>query len=117
MKGMRKDSFKFLTAYLNNASPTGFETPGQKLWLEYIRPYIDEHFCDTYGTAVGVINPGSDYKVVIEAHADEISWFVHHVSKEGYIYVRRNGGSDHQMAPSMKKLGGGQREPHFPARQ
>lgn len=102
MKGMRKKSFEFLEQYLNNASPTGFETPGQKLWLDYLKPYIDEHFCDTYGTAVGVINPGSDYKVVIEAHADEISWFVNYINKDGYIYVRRNGGSDHQIAPSMR---------------
>jgi putative aminopeptidase FrvX len=40
--------------------------------------------------------------VVIEAHADEISWFVNYITEEGYIYVRRNGGSDHQIAPSMR---------------
>jgi putative aminopeptidase FrvX len=40
--------------------------------------------------------------VVIEAHADEISWFVNYITDEGYIYVRRNGGSDHQIAPSMR---------------
>lgn len=102
MTGMRKESFAFLEKYLNNASPTGFETPGQQLWLDYLKPYIDDYFADTYGTAVGVINPGKDYKVVIEAHADEISWFVNHITKEGYIYVRRNGGSDHQIAPSMR---------------
>ncbi|HVA99611.1 MAG TPA: M42 family metallopeptidase [Bacteroidia bacterium] len=92
----------FLEKYLNNASPTGFETEGQKLWLSYISPYIDEHFVDTYGTAVGVINPKAEYKVVIEAHADEISWFVHYITKDGFIYVRRNGGSDHQIAPSKR---------------
>lgn len=57
---------------------------------------------DVYGTAVGVINPKGQYKVVIEAHADEISWFVNYITEEGYIYVRRNGGSDHQIAPSMR---------------
>lgn len=95
-------STKFLYEYLNNPSPTGFESSGQKIWLNYIRPYIDEYFVDTYGTAVGVINPQADYKVVIEAHADEISWFVHYITKEGFIYPRRNGGSDHQIAPSMR---------------
>ena len=39
---------------------------------------------------------------MIEAHADEISWFVNYITDEGYIYVRRNGGSDHQIAPSMR---------------
>lgn len=97
-----KDAQKFLEKYLNNPSPTGFESAGQKLWLEYIRPHIDEYFTDSYGTAVGVINPKAEYKVVIEAHADEISWFVHYITKDGFIYLKRNGGSDHMIAPSKR---------------
>jgi len=95
-------SLAFLERYLNNPSPTGFESEGQKLWLSYLKPYIDDYFVDPYGTAVGVINPSAKYKVVIEAHADEISWFVHYITKEGFIYVRRNGGSDHVIAPSKR---------------
>lgn len=93
---------EFLVKYLNNASPTGFETSGQQIWLDYIKPYTDVYFTDNYGTAVAVINPEAEYKVVIEAHADEISWFVNYITDEGYIYVIRNGGSDHQIAPSMR---------------
>lgn len=99
---MNNQSEKFLKAYLNNASPTGFESSGQQIWLDYVKPYTDTFFTDKYGTAVGVINPEADYKVVIEAHADEISWFVNYISEEGYIYVIRNGGSDHQIAPSKR---------------
>ena len=99
---MNEKSLKFLESYINNASPTGFESSGQQLWLNYIKPFVNESFTDTYGTAVGVINPGKDYRVVIEAHADEISWFVNYITDDGYIYVRRNGGSDHQIAPSMR---------------
>ena len=93
---------EFLVKYLNNASPTGFESSGQQIWLDYMKPYVDEYFTDNYGTAVGVINPEAEYKVVIEAHADEISWFVNYISDDGYIYVIRNGGSDHQIAPSKR---------------
>ncbi len=99
---LNKASENFLEAYLNNASPTGFESSGQQLWLDYIRPYIDDHIIDTYGTVVGVVNPDAPYKVVIEAHADEISYFVHYITADGYIYLRRNGGSDHQIAPSKR---------------
>ena len=95
-------SFDFLEKYLNNPSPTGFESEGQKMWLNYIKPYIDTHIVDTYGTVVGVINPEHKYKVVIEAHADEISWFVNYITKDGFIYLIRNGGSDHQIAPSKR---------------
>jgi len=101
-KAITKESKEFLEKYLNNAAPTGFESPGQKMWLDYIKPYIDDYMVDNYGTVVGVINPEAKYKVVIEAHADEIAWFVHYITDEGFIYVRRNGGSDHMIAPSKR---------------
>lgn len=101
---LNKASYDFLRNYINNASPVGFESNGQKLWMEYIRPYVDDMFTDPYGTAVGVINPKAPFKVVIEAHADEISWFVNYISPEGLLYLKRNGGVDHQIAPSMRVL-------------
>ena len=97
---LNDEALKFLEDYLNNASPTGYEAQGQQIWMNYLRPYVDEFITDTYGTAVGVINPKSEYKVVIEAHSDEISWYVNYISDNGLIYVIRNGGSDHQIAPS-----------------
>ncbi len=99
-KILNKKSLDFLEKYLNNAAPTGYEWDGQKLWMNYLKPYVDEFITDTYGTAVGVINPKAEYKVVIEGHADEISWYVNYISDNGLIYVIRNGGSDHQIAPS-----------------
>lgn len=101
-KIITKKSEQFLENYLNNASPTGFETSGQQMWLDYLKPYIDEYITDAYGSVAGIINPGQPYKVVIEAHADEISWFVHYITKDGFIYLRRNGGSDHMIAPSKR---------------
>jgi len=97
---LNKKSLEFLEKYLNNAAPTGYEWEGQKIWMDYLKPYVDEFITDTYGTAVGVINPDAKYKVVIEGHADEISWYVNYISDNGLIYVIRNGGSDHQIAPS-----------------
>ncbi|MBZ9626826.1 M42 family metallopeptidase [Psychroflexus sp. CAK57W] len=99
---MNDNSLNFLEKYLNNAAPTGYEWEGQKLWMEYLKPYVDEFITDTYGTAVGVINPDADFKVVIEGHADEISWYVNYITDEGLIYVIRNGGSDHQIATSKR---------------
>jgi putative aminopeptidase FrvX len=99
---MDKKDKKFLTEYLNNASPTGFESSGQKIWLDFMKPYSDEYISDAYGSVAAIINPGKDFKVVIEAHADEISWFVKYISDDGYLYVTRNGGSDHMIAPSMR---------------
>lgn len=91
---------EFLKRYIDTPSPTGFEAGGLGLWIDYVKPCVDRVFTDVYGTAVGVINPEKQYKVVIEGHADEISWFVNYISPEGLIYVVRNGGSDHITAPS-----------------
>src|SRR4051795_7398811 len=97
-------SHNFLRNYLNNPSPVGFEVSGQRLWLEYIGPFIDEKIVDPYGTVAGIINPNQPFKVVIEAHADEISWFVNYITDNGLIYLRKNGGVDHQVAPSKRVI-------------
>ncbi len=97
---LNKSSINFLEKYLNNSAPTGYEWTGQKLWMDYLKPYVDEFITDNYGSAVGVINPKAKYRVVIEGHADEISWYVNFITDDGLIYVIRNGGSDHQIAPS-----------------
>jgi len=99
-KIINEKSLEFLEKYLNNPSPTGYEWEGQKIWMDYVKQYVDEFITDTYGTAVGVINPDAKYRVVIEGHSDEISWYVNYITDEGLLYVIRNGGSDHQIAPS-----------------
>ena len=99
---LTNESLQFLETYLNNASPTGYEVNGQKIWMHYLTPYVDSFITDTYGSAVGVINADAEFKVVIEGHADEISWYVNYITDNGLIYVIRNGGSDHQIAPSKR---------------
>ncbi len=95
-----KKSLAFFEKYLNNASPTGYEWEGQKLWMNYLKPYVDTFITDAYGSAVGILNPDAPYRVVIEGHSDEISWYVNYITDNGLLYVIRNGGSDHQIAPS-----------------
>ena len=72
---LTEQSYEFLKNYINNPSPTGFESGGQKLWMEYIKPFVDTIFTDPYGTAVGVINPTAPFKVVIEARQARVGEF------------------------------------------
>jgi putative aminopeptidase FrvX len=108
---LTEKSHQFLRNYLNTPSPVGFESAGQKVWLEYLKPYIDSHLVDSYGTVVGVTNADAAFKVVIEAHADEISWFVNYINGEGLIYLKRNGGVDHQIAPAQRVFIHGKKGP------
>lgn len=92
----------FLRSYINNPSPTGHEAAGQKIWLDYIKQYVDDHIIDNYGSVAAIINPAAPYRVVIEAHADEIGWAVQFITEDGFVYVGRIGGSDHIIAPSKR---------------
>lgn len=97
---LSKASMQFFEELINTPSPTWFEYKGQKVWMDYIKPYVDKIETDSYGSAVAIINPDAKFKVVIEAHCDEISWFVNYIGDDGIIYVIRNGWSDHLIAPS-----------------
>ena len=96
---------EFLVSYLNSNGPVGFEYElgTQKIWMDYISEFVEKVELDNYGTAYAITgNMDSDFKVVIEAHCDEISWFVNHIDSKGYIKVIKNGGSDATIAPSMR---------------
>ncbi|MFN5480248.1 MAG: M42 family peptidase, partial [Chitinophagaceae bacterium] len=108
---LTNDSYAFLKKYINTPSPTGFESGGQKLWIDYIKSHVDQIMTDPYGSAAGIINPDHPFKVVLEAHADEISWFVKYISDSGLIYLKRNGGVDHQIAPGKRVIVHGKKGP------
>ena len=46
-------SLSFFEKYINNPSPTGFEWTGQQMWLDYLKPYIDEYYVDNYWYCCG----------------------------------------------------------------
>ena len=91
---MRTESFEFLQELLTAASPSGWESAGQKVWCAYARQVADEVHTDAYGNAVAVLNPGGSPKVLLDGHIDEIGLIVKHIDDKGYIYVQQNGGVD-----------------------
>ena len=96
---------KFLKRYLNSVSPVSheYEFGGQKEWIKYISEYVDTVEIDTYGSVIAIAgNMNSDYKVIIEAHADEIAWCVRSITSDGYLKVIPYGGSDKMITPSMR---------------
>lgn len=100
---MKQTSKKFLKDYLNAFAPVAQESEGQGIWMDYINQYTDSVELDAYGTAVAKIEKidrTNPMKVVIEAHCDEIAWIITHIESDGYIRVKRHGGSDNMIAPS-----------------
>lgn len=101
----------FLTELLNTPSPTGFETAGQRVWADYVRPYVDGVEADTYGSVWAERSGGGGPRLMLEAHADEIGFMVQHVTEEGYLNIVPVGGSDRAImrARRVYVLAGGER--------
>lgn len=106
----KEQSRNFLEEYMNAYSPVAQEWEGQEIWSSYVKQFVDKMNCDNYGTVYGIIRSKAQdgkkesqrYRVVIEAHCDEIAWQVTHVDGNGIIHVTKCGGSDAAIAPSKK---------------
>ncbi|HSH93972.1 MAG TPA: M42 family metallopeptidase [Roseimicrobium sp.] len=99
---MRAESLSFLETLVNTPSPSGHEAKGQRVWLNYVREYAEETFTDSYGNAVAVLNKGGSPRVMLAAHADEISMVVNYIDADGFIYVRKLGGIDAAITKAQR---------------
>jgi len=91
---MRKESLEFLRKLLTSPTPSGFESPGQKVWCEYARTFADKVSTDAYGNAVAVLNAKGGPKIMLDGHVDELGLMVKHIDEKGFIYFQRIGGVD-----------------------
>jgi len=101
---MRDESVQFLEKLVNTPSPSGHEARGQRVWLDYVTPFADETFSDAYGNTVAVLNKGGSPRLMLAAHADEISMVVNFINKEGFVYVRKMGGIDPAITKAQRVL-------------
>lgn len=87
----------FLDDLLTTPSPSGFESPGQRVWVNYVEEFADEVKVDEYGNAVAVLN-GTDTEILVSGHADEIGFIVTEVTEDGFLRISRIGGSDRTVS-------------------
>jgi endoglucanase len=99
---MRDESLQFLERLVNTPSPSGHEARGQRVWLDYVKPFADETFSDAYGNTVAVLNKGGSPRLMLAAHADEISMSVNYIDSNGFIYVRKVGGVDPAITKAQR---------------
>ena len=114
-----KSEIKFLTEYVGTPSPSGYEMElgGQKVWIDYVKQFCDKVEVDNYGNAyayynsvkhstygegVGYIKNENVKTVLLDAHGDEIGFYVFDITKEGFIKIGCIGGSDITIAPSSR---------------
>ncbi|MDR0532588.1 MAG: M20/M25/M40 family metallo-hydrolase [Verrucomicrobiales bacterium] len=98
------NGWEFLQELLSIHGPSGWETPVQRRWLDYVREYAEEIGTDAYGNAFAVLNPDAEKRVLVVGHADEIGYQIQYISNEGFLYVGRIGGTDVGMARGQRVL-------------
>ncbi|CQH58659.1 peptidase M42 family protein [Halobacterium hubeiense] len=86
----------FLRRLLDAPSPSGFETAGQRVWVDYVEAFADEVRTDAYGNAVAVYD-GGDTEVAFTGHADELGFVVTAITDDGFLRVRPLGGVDRSV--------------------
>jgi len=94
MKGRQR---AFLDDLLGTASPSGFEAPTQRVWLDYVGESADEVHTDEYGNAVAVYEGGGP-DLAFAGHADEIGFIIAGVTDEGYVRIAPIGGADRTVS-------------------
>jgi endoglucanase len=99
---MRAESLDFLRTLLNTPSPSGFETRGQRVWLDYVSRFAEATETDAYGNGVAWFNKGGSPRLMLAAHADEIAMTVNFINEQGFIYVRKVGGIDPAITKAQR---------------
>ncbi|MFD1515256.1 M20/M25/M40 family metallo-hydrolase [Halomarina rubra] len=84
----------FLDELLTTASPSGFETPATRVWVDYVSAFADDVSVDAYGNAVATVEGSGAGEVAFGGHADEIGFMVRDVDEDGFLSLTRIGGSD-----------------------
>jgi putative aminopeptidase FrvX len=100
---MNSKAKEFLFRLLNTPSPAGFESEGQRIWMNYTGPFADSIENDAYGNAWATLaGSGSTVRIMLEAHADEIGFMIQNITEDGFLYVVRIGGTDRAIARSKR---------------
>ncbi len=99
---MNKRSLQFLETLVNTPSPSGHESRGLRVWMDYVSQYADETYSDAYGNCVAVLNKGGGPRLMLAGHADEIGMTVNYIDDNGYVYVRRLGGTNPAITKAQR---------------
>lgn len=97
-----KSSMKFLSDFMNCSGPSGFETESAAAFRNYLEGFCAEVRTDVLGNTIGILNPGAPMRVMLSGHYDEIGFQIVHISDEGLLYFRPNGGIDKLNVPASE---------------
>lgn len=99
---MKEESLSFLRRCMDTASPSGFEVPFSRLWLEEAKGFADRTWLDVKGNAYAVLNEEGNPRVMLAGHADEIGLMITLIDDNGFLRFCEIGGFDPQVLPGQR---------------
>ena len=92
----------FLRTLCETQTPSGREIEGQRLVAKYVEGCADDIRLDGLGNLHAVKNPDAPFRVMIDAHCDEIGLLVQHVDDRGFLFFSLLGGVNRQLLPGER---------------
>lgn len=93
---------EFLFELLSTAGISGCERTIQRKAASYMSNFADEVQVGLNGNVIGILNPNSPCRILLDGHIDEIGLMVTAYTKEGYLRVAKTGGIYPRMYPGHK---------------
>ncbi|TFH31193.1 MAG: M42 family peptidase [Promethearchaeota archaeon] len=98
----RKLDEKFLEAFLNAPSVSGHEQPAQRLFRQFVQPYVEEMTTDVMGNVITKTNSSGSPKIMLAGHCDEVGMQIRYSSEKGFLYFNGIGGLDAHLLPGAR---------------
>ncbi len=96
----------------NAAGVSGFENEIRQVIKEELSSHVDELSTDSIGNLFATKKgSGSDLRVMVAAHMDEVGLFVDFIDSKGFVNFRKVGGIDDRVLPSKRVYIGEKKSP------
>lgn len=95
---------RFLEELLSEISVSGYEEPVQGVVKSYMNGCADEIREDDMGNLICILNPESEKRIMLSAHADEIGVIISNVTDTGRLQVIDRGGIIPQNYPGQQVM-------------
>ena len=83
---------EFLYHILKEVSVSGYEEPVQKVVKNHMESYADKIQVDEMSNVTCILNPESERRIMLSAHADEIGLMISNITSTGCLQVIDRGG-------------------------
>jgi putative aminopeptidase FrvX len=95
------ESVELLRSLSDAFGVSGFEGEVRELIRRLIEPYVDELKVDPLGNLIATKRGKSDFKLMLDAHMDEVGLMISYIEDEGYLRFATIGSWDERIIPAQ----------------